>query len=185
MKVIKPGDTIIFDAVARMSRNADEGVETYKKLFNMGVNLKFIKEPHIDTEVYRAAINTRIPMTGTDVDAILEGVNAYLFLVAEKQIRIAFEQSEAEVLRLRQRTREGIVTAKAKGKTIGRVEGSKHNTKKSFHCKKVIQEMSRDFDGSLHDSELIRILGIARHTYYKYKKEMKEAEEALIAEEET
>jgi hypothetical protein len=39
--------------------------------------------------------------------------------LAEEQIRIAFEQSKKEVLDLRQRTSEGMFTAKLSGKQIG------------------------------------------------------------------
>lgn len=35
----KSGDTIVFDSVSRMSRNADEGFNTYEELYNRGVNL--------------------------------------------------------------------------------------------------------------------------------------------------
>lgn len=174
MKQIKPGDTIMFDSVSRMSRNAEEGIAEYKRLFALGVNLKFLKEPHIDTDVFRTALEkSKMPLTGTDVDLILDGVQKYLMAVAEKQILLAFEQSEKEVVDLRQRTREGMITAKANGKTIGREAGKKYETKKSLHCKKMIRELSREFDGNLHDSDIIPLLGIARHTFYKYKNEMK------------
>ena len=49
LKRVKPGDTIIFDEVSRMSRNADEGFELYKELYDKGVELVFLKEPHINT----------------------------------------------------------------------------------------------------------------------------------------
>ena len=52
---IQNGDTIIFDAVGRMSRDAEEGFTTYEALFNKGVNLIFLKEPHINTSVYRTS----------------------------------------------------------------------------------------------------------------------------------
>ena len=49
---VKDGDTIVFDSVSRMSRNADEGIDLYMKLFNRGVELVFLKESYINTEVY-------------------------------------------------------------------------------------------------------------------------------------
>ncbi len=52
IRCIKPDDTIIFDSVSRMSRNADEGFRLYEKLYNQGVNLVFLKEPHINTATY-------------------------------------------------------------------------------------------------------------------------------------
>ena len=171
---VKPGDTIIFDSVSRMSRNADEGFEAYESLFNRGINLIFIKEPHINTEVFRMAISRSVPMTGTNVDFILEGINKYLLSVAKEQIRLAFEQSEKEVEDLHQRTREGLLTARLNGKQIGLPEGTKLTTKKSVAKKAEILKHSKDFNGSLGDAEVIKLTGLARNTYYKYKRELKE-----------
>lgn len=173
MKLVKADDTIIFDSVSRMSRNEDEGVEEYMKLYDMGVNLRFLKEPHINTEVYRDALTrNQVPLTGTDVDLILNGVNAYLKNLAETQIRLAFQQAEKELLDLRQRTSEGIVTAKLNGKQVGRTEGKKYETKKAKSCKKKILQYSKDFDGTMNDTDLIRLLGVARSTYYQYKNQL-------------
>lgn len=88
------GDTIIFDSVSRMSRNAEEGFHMYNELFNKGINLVFLKEPHINTDTYKSALQGGIPATGTNIDCILEGINKYLLSLAKEQIRLAFEQSE-------------------------------------------------------------------------------------------
>ena len=64
LKVVKGGDTIVFDSVSRMSRNAEEGVKTYMELFDLGVNLVFLKEPHINTDVYNKALNNHIEKQG-------------------------------------------------------------------------------------------------------------------------
>ena len=74
LKLLKPGDIIIFDSVSRMARDAEEGFEEYQKLYAMGVELIFLQEPHINTEVYRNALQICIPKTGTNVDVILEAV---------------------------------------------------------------------------------------------------------------
>ena len=112
MKRVKAGDTIIFDSVSRMSGNAEEGFAAYEELFNRGVNLVFLKEPHINTDTYKKALENNVQLTGSNVDYILEGVNRYLMELAKEQIRLAFEQSEKEVEDLHQRTREGIETAR-------------------------------------------------------------------------
>jgi DNA invertase Pin-like site-specific DNA recombinase len=111
-KRVKAGDTVIFDSVSRMRRNADEGFTAYEELYNRGVNLVFLKEPHINTDTYKQALESNIKLTGGSVDFILEGVNKYLMALAKEQIRLAFEQSEKEVEDLHQRTREGLITAK-------------------------------------------------------------------------
>lgn len=171
---VKAEDTIVFDAVSRMSRNSAEGVELYKELFNKGINLVFLKEPHINTETYKSAINTQIDLVGDDVDFILKGINEYLLKLAEKQIIIAFDQSEKEVLDLRRRTAEGIETAKINGKQIGRTKGDKLVTKKSIKAKEDILKHSNTFNGSLKDIDLMKLTGLSRNTFYKYKKELLE-----------
>ena len=176
-KAVKAGDTIIFDSVSRMSRNAVEGFTAYEELFRRGVELVFLKEPHINTKTFKTAIETAIPMTGTNLDFILDGVNKYLMALAKEQIIIAFQQAEKEVADLHQRTREGIETARLNGKQIGLKQGTKLNVKKSAPAKEAIRKYSKDFDGVLEDAEVIKLACISRNTYYKYKRELKEEAE--------
>ena len=172
-KKIKAGDTIVFDSVSRMSRNADEGFSLYEELYNKGIELVFLKEPHINTSTYKQALQNNVSMTGTNVDFILEGVNKYLMALAKEQIRLAFEQSEKEVEDLHQRTKEGIATARLNGKQIGQKKGAKLTTKKSIEAKEQIKKHSKDFNGTLSDADCMKLIGLARNTYYKYKREMK------------
>lgn len=171
IRILKPNDTVIFDEVSRMSRNAEEGFTLYKDLYSMNINLVFLKEPHINTDTYKKVM--QIDLLNDKVDYILEGVNKYLLALAEEQIRLAFEQAEKEVTDLRKRTVEGIVTAKLNGKQIGRQKGVKVETKKSKEVKPLIQKYSKDFNGTLNDNDVIKLIGIAHNTYYKYKKELK------------
>lgn len=177
MKVVKAGDTIVFDSVSRMSGNAEDGFEAYENLYNNGVSLVFLKEPHINTDTYKKALENNIALTGSTVDYILEGVNKYLMALAKEQIKLAFEQSEKEVSDLHQRTREGIETARLNGKQIGLPQGTKLTTKKSIKAKEVIMKHSADFNGTLADTDVITLTGLSRNTYYKYKRELKEEQD--------
>lgn len=172
LKTIKPSDRIVFDSVSRMSRNADEGFQMYEELFSKGVHLSFLKEPHIDTETYKNAMQNGIPTTGTNVDFILEGINKYLLALAKEQIRLAFQQSEKEVQDLHQRTKEGIETARLSGKQIGLKPGTKLTTKKSIEAKEKIRKYNRDFNGTLNNEETWTLIGISKMSFYKYKKEL-------------
>lgn len=172
---VKCGDTIVFDSVSRMSGNAEEGFTAYEELYNSGINLVFLKEPHINTDTYKQALQNNVALTGGTVDYILEGVNKYLLALAKEQIRLAFQQSEKEVEDLHQRTKEGIETARLNGKQIGQKQGAKLTTKKSIAAKEVIAKHSKDFNGTLSDIDVMKLAGLSRNTYYKYKAEMKEA----------
>ena len=173
-KKVKAGDTIAFDSVSRMSRDEEEGFKTYEELFNRGVELIFLNEPMINTSTFKKALQNTIPMTGTNVDYILEGINKFLLELAREQIRLAFQQSQKEVDDLHKRVSQGIETARLNGKQIGGVEGSKYKVKKSIEAKEQIKKYSKDFNGNLSDIEVIKLTGISRKTYYKYKKEIKE-----------
>ncbi len=178
LSVVKPRDTIIFDSVSRMSRNADEGIRLYMDLYDKNVNLVFLKEQYINTDVYRDSIQQTIATTGNEIaDIYIEATNKVIKLLAEQQIRKAFEQSEKEVQDLHERTKEGIREAKRKGKQIGRVTGATVVTKKSLETKRLMQEYSRDFGGTLNDIDTMtqiraRVGTLSRNTYYKYKKEL-------------
>lgn len=172
LHIIHSRDTIVFDSVSRMSRNAEEGFLMYEELFSREINLIFLKEPHINTETYKKALHGGIPATGTSVDYILDGVNKYLLALAKEQIRLAFEQAEKEVQDLHQRTAEGIMTARLAGKQIGQKPGTKLVTKKSLAAKEIILRHNKSFGGSLNDAETITQTGISRKTFYKYKREL-------------
>lgn len=176
--IVKKGDTIIFDSVSRMSRNAEEGFKLYQALFSKGIELIFLKEQHINTETYKKALNNNIEMTNTNIDFILEGVNKYLLALAKEQIIIAFNQSEKEVKDLQQRTKEGIrakrnlAIAKGEEFKIGIEKGTKLTTKKSVSAKEGIKKYSKDFNGALNDIDVMKLIGVSRNSYYKYKKEL-------------
>jgi DNA invertase Pin-like site-specific DNA recombinase len=170
---VQEGDTIIFDSVSRMSRNAEEGFRAYEALFGKGIELVFLKEPQINTATYKTALNSSVPLTGTNIDYILKGVNQFLLELAKEQIRLAFLQAEKEVEDLHQRTKEGLATAKLAGKQIGRAAGAKVETKKSIEAKEQIKKYSVSFGGSLSDIDVMKLTGLARNTYYKYKREIK------------
>lgn len=172
LKLVKAGDVIVFDSVSRMSRNAEEGIKLYEELMGKGIDLVFLKEPYINTETYKNNTTNKIELTGADEDILFNAINEYMKRLARKQIIIAFEQAEKEVKDLSQRTKEGLVTAKLNGKQIGQKQGAKLVTKKSIEKKELIKKYSKDFDGTLKDVDVIKLIGITKNTYYKYKKEL-------------
>lgn len=181
LKRVNPGDCIVFDSVSRMSRDADEGFRLYQSFLEKGVELEFLKEPHINTAVYKEAAERQIKGIETGDEAadellngITEALNRYMMRLAERQIQIAFDQAEKEVQDLHQRVKEGMETARINGSQIGQVTGRKLKVKKEAPAKEIIMKHSKDFQGTLNDAEVMKLTGLARNTYYKYKKELKE-----------
>lgn len=188
LKNLKAGDTLVFDSVSRMSRNAEDGYKLYQELYSKGVELVFLKEPYINTATYRSSMKQQEDAaqaaaqankcsdedTAAFVGDLMTLLNNYINSLTRKQIKQAFEQAQKEVDDLHERTREGIQTARLNGKQIGGKTGAKLNVKKAAPAKAIIKQHSKDFGGTLNDAECMKLAGLARNTYYKYKRELKE-----------
>lgn len=181
LRILNAGDTIVFDSASRMSRNAEEAIVLYEDLFNANIKLIFLKEPHINSDVYKKALEHQIELnigTGNDatdkfIEGIIDALNRYTIDLAKEQIKLVFEQAEKEVRDLHQRTAEGLLTAKLNGKQIGQIPGTKLITKKSIAAKEIIQKHNVDFAGSLNDEETMKLAEISRNSFYKYKRELR------------
>lgn len=192
LSIINKGDTIVFDEISRMSRDSKDGYKLYMELLEKGVNLVFLKEQHCNTDTFKDKLKS------LDIDLIEENNNSdilandikkafYKFQVnnLKYDIEQAFKSAEHEVNFLSMRTKEGLKAVKEKNKLIeqgiikgdikqiGTKKGDTFNIKKKQPCKDKIIELSKDFNGTLKDCDIIKILGIARNTYYKYKQEIK------------
>ena len=174
-KLVSSGDTVVFDSVSRMSRNAEDGIKEYFELYRKGVKLIFLKEGYINSDVYTKAKEQQIAKTGNKItDILLGAIEEVLKVIAVDQIEKAFEQAEKEALDIRTRTREGLRVKKSQGVVLGRRVGSKIQTKKSIEMKEKIKLLAKDFGGNLKDIQVIEVLKISRNTYFKYKRELKE-----------
>lgn len=184
---LKPGDTMIFDEVSRMSRNAEEGYQLYMKLMDRGINLVFLKEGHINTDEYKRRTQRHMERVSSANEKMDNLVNGILGLIDEFErenlkdnIRIAFQQAEMERQFLIKRVREGKAVSI---KPQGRPKGSQNlKTEKATRIERVISEQSRNFDGKFSDVKIMReyLPGISRNTYYKYKGELVKKQKKIM-----
>lgn len=179
LKQAQGGDIIVFDSVSRMSRNAADGIELYMTLYDKGIELVFLKEPHINTATYKQALSNSVEFVGNEIaDIYIEATNKVLRLLATRQIELAFGQAQKEVDDLHQRTAEGIETARRNGKQIGQRKGATLNVKKAAAAKKIIRTGCKTFGGTLTDEQCAAAAKVSRKTYYKYKAELRREFEA-------
>lgn len=186
---VKKGDCIVFDSVSRMSRNAQEGYALYKELYEKGIDLVFLKESFINTEVYRENIKNAIKMyenttsdnqkatsdaTSILISSIFDAIKKYTFSLIEEQIKRAFEASEQEAKTIRERVKEGLREAKARGVTGGSKKGQTRERKNKQEMMQLILKKSVHFQGSMNDYELSKVIGLSRVTIIKYRKELVE-----------
>lgn len=181
VKQLDSGDTIVFDSVSRMSRNAEEGFRDYKTLYEAGIHLIFINEPLINTSIFDSTKNNLLEISvqtgNAAVDDYFKGnitlINNLLMSLAEEQIKSAFLQSEKEVTDLHTRISQGMRESRKNGKKIGLEKGAVLVTEKSIRCKEIIKKHATDFGGTLSDKEVMILCKISRNSYYKYKRELK------------
>lgn len=173
---------LVFDEVSRFSRNAEEAIKEYKELYELGIELEFIKEPHINSEVYRQASQRQINIDTSAMDddtahllnTVIEGLNDYLLAVAEKQIRLAFERAQAERELLSKRTSEGLKQAKLMGSKVGRQKGERLETRKKKRAVKIIRQHYKLLGGELTATQCFLLCQVTKSTFYRYINEMRE-----------
>ncbi|MEK3991987.1 recombinase family protein [Robertmurraya sp. FSL R5-0851] len=99
-QLVREGDEIVFDSITRMGRSMNETLKEYEWFVENGVELKFIKEPMINT-------------SNEQDDIIKQAIQRVILTVLA-----AFAEKERLDIKIRQA--EGIEAAKAKGKHLGR-----------------------------------------------------------------
>ena len=172
---------LVFDEVSRFSRNAEEAIVEYKELYELGIELEFLKEPHINSKIYREASERKIKIatdgmddeTATLINTVIGGLNDYLLSVAEKQIYLAFEHAQKERELLAKRTSEGLKQAKLMGSKVGRQPGQKLVTKKAKRAKRIIRNHYELFGGELTATQCFTLAKITKSTFYRYLAEMR------------
>lgn len=185
-KILKSGDTVVFESVSRMARNAEEGIADYLELYNAGVELVFINEPHIDTKKYRSnmeqikqkAVSLNVATGDMMVDKLLnffqDWINDFMSYTVKRDIEIEFEKAEAEIENLSQRTIEGMKSKGAAEKISNARKGKKFRTVPSLKTRIKILKQSVRFGGILNDVQLAKILDVSRRTVIRYSDEMNE-----------
>ena len=184
LSIVRKGDSIVFDSVSRMSRNAQEGFSLYKELYQKGINLVFLNESYINTDVYRSSIENTSKAFNLDikindsatnelVSSIMQAIQKYTLDLLEKQFKEAFNQAQKEVDDFSQRVKQGLRERKAKGLKLG---GAEHRVRKDKKDKlDKIYKMSRAFNGAFTDKQIIEMLHISSVTLCKYKRELRES----------
>lgn len=174
---------LVFDSASRMSRDSEGGCALYEDLFNHNVNIEFLKEPNINTEVFRTTLNNQIELqakTGNEatdklINTVIQALNDYTIALAKEQIKKVFDEAETELKNIHQRTSEGLLTAKIDGKRVGTPKGTKLTTKKSLEAKETMLKHYKIFGtGTLNATDTMKLAGIDKNTFYKYKRELLE-----------
>ncbi|MFJ7832608.1 recombinase family protein [Peribacillus sp. NPDC097284] len=99
-QMVREGDTVIFDSITRMGRNMNETMNEYDWFVEKNVQLRFIKEPMINT-------------SNEQEDIMKQAIQKIILTLLT-----AFAEKERDEIRTRQA--EGIAIAQTKGIKFGR-----------------------------------------------------------------
>lgn len=169
---------IYFDEPSRMGRTSDECFKCYKHLyFDLHVSLHFIKNSHVDTAVYEAALKSCIKeekiKSGDEaadkmISQIMQAVHEYMLTMIEKQIWYAFKEAEDEATLLSMRTKSGIGLARSRGKRIGGQKGEHYKTRAEWAAIPLILKYYKGFEGTYDIAGIARIIGATYKTTRMY-----------------
>lgn len=152
---LQAGDTLVLESVSRLDEDTEMVYKIYTKLIKKGVNVVFIKEPMLNSNIY-----SLIP----DELTIDKMINS--------QIKATMENYQTQKDDYSAHIRLGIDRAKRNGKQIGLPKGTRLVTKKSIQAKADILKYSIDFNGTLSDTECLKLIKVCRNSFYKYKQEL-------------
>lgn len=131
MDMLREGDTIVICELTRLSRSVKDLFELMEQIEKSGANIRSLKEPWLDT----TSPQGRLLFT------IFSGVSQF-----ERDL-------------IRERTMEGIASARARGRMGGRPATDR----------KVIDQALTLYDSKAYSvAEITKTAGISRRTLYKY-----------------
>jgi len=130
---LREGDTLVVHSMDRLARNSEDLLRTVRELTSRGVTVEFVK--------------THLKFSG----------KADQMAKLMMHMLAAFGEFERDLIRERQR--EGIAIAKAKGVYKGR--------KKALNSEQAAELVECAWSG-MPKAELARIYGISRETLYQY-----------------
>ena len=131
MDMLREGDTIVICELTRLSRSVKDLFELMEQIEKAGANIRSLKEPWLDT----TSPQGRLLFT------IFSGVSQF-----ERDL-------------IRERTMEGIASARARGRMGGRPATDR----------KVIDQALTLYDSKAYSvAEITKTAGISRRTLYKY-----------------
>lgn len=147
--VLRAGDTLVILSLDRLGRNYVAIQEQWERITKeIGADIEVIDMPLLNT-------------TATD------GSSLDRRFIADLVLQILSYVAEKERVNIKERQRQGIETAKAKGKKLGRPKA-----KKPDNWDNVYQKWQA---GEITATEAIRQLGLKKSTFYTLSKEPKQS----------
>ena len=158
---LKPGDQIILCDITKLADDPELCASIYADLFRQGIKLTMLDDPLLCSEIFSGALTD--PSESSSEIVLRAAVSQ---IILSHSLRLAKEKKTGAHIR------DALMQSQAKGKHIGRPQKAYADSKKAIEAKQKIWKLSADFQGSIPDPELMELVGVARNTFYKYKKHL-------------
>lgn len=146
--------TLIVSELDRLGRNKELTLKEISKLKDLGVRLMVIEIPTTCQDLSR--------LDNSMATMMMETINNMLI-----EMYISFAHAEMEKRATRQK--QGMEAKKARG------EWDDFGRPRALNFEKFVKEYERVLEGGLKPGECMKLLGITKPTYYRYKKEYEES----------
>jgi DNA invertase Pin-like site-specific DNA recombinase len=142
MQVLRPGDCVYITSIDRLGRNYDQISKAWEK---------------ITAEIQCDIVVLDMPLLDTRKTEGLDGR-----FIADLTLKILSYVAQKERESIRRRQREGIESARARGKHLGRPEAEAHAWEETI---------KRWRSGEITAVEAMKITGLSKATFYRRVKE--------------
>ena len=148
-RLVRTGDTIVFDSLTRLGRNMNDTLEEFRYYEKHKVNLQFIKEPYIN-----------VNYTGESTNDVIQSA------IQKATLTILSAFAEKERIDIKQRQAEGIALARKQGKRLGRPP---------VEITEEFMDAYKEWkSGSITAVGAMKKYGIKRSSFYKLAKQYEE-----------
>lgn len=148
-EILEPGDALIITEVDRLGRNKKDTLR----------ELHYFQDHDIRIMVLE------LPTTCQDIDKLENGIAKMMMeTINNMLIEIYAAMAQAEIEKKEKRQKEGIQAKRDRG------EWDDYGRPRKFSPEMFAKHYKRVLDGELGPFELMRELGLAKSTFYRYKK---------------
>ena len=167
LSICKERDTVIIQNIIRLcdtdvtEDNLEfafkEIHERYQKIFNKGADIVILEQPYLNSQIYKEAIISYNDIKGNAAGAVSQVLQEQIFLAVKH-----YTETKTDIKN----------SIKSKKRTFPTNKGKRMITAKEKASKIYIRDNLVDFGGTMTNKEVMTALGLARNTFYKYKKQI-------------
>lgn len=151
--VLRSGDTLVISEIDRLGRNKVDTLKELQYYRDNGIRVMILEIP--TTLVDYSSMNNSM------AEMMMETINNMLIEMYAVMAQVEIEKKE-------KRQREGIQAKKDRG------EWDDYGRPKAMDMERFREQYKRVVDGEIRPFELMKELGLAKSTFYRYKKQFEE-----------